>query len=174
MTRKEKIVVGLLALLNFTHILDFMIMMPLGNIMMPFWDLSTSEFALLVSGYSIAAFFSSFAAIFFADRFDRKRLLLFAYLGFLLGTCGCSVTYGFTSMLVMRVVTGLFGGLIGAQVLSIVGDIIPYERRGRAMGLLMAGFGLASVVGVPIGLFLANTFDWYFPFIVIAGVGSIL
>ncbi len=174
MKRSEIILVSLLALLNFTHILDFMIMMPLGNILMPKWTLTTSQFAVIVSSYSLAAFASSFAAIFFADKFDRKKLLLWAYTGFLLGTFGCVFAAGFYTMVFARIITGIFGGLIGAQVLSIIGDIIPYERRGQAMGLLMGGFALASVVGVPFGLYLANSFDWYFPFIVIAVVGSTL
>lgn len=172
--RNEIILVALLALLNFTHILDFMIMMPLGNILMPKWELTTSQFAIIVSGYSLAAFVSSFTAIFFADIFDRKKLLLAAYFGFLLGTFGCVFAVGFSTMLPSRIVTGIFGGLIGAQVLSIIGDVVPYERRGQAMGLLMGGFALASVVGVPFGLFLANTYDWFFPFIVVASVGSLL
>jgi MFS transporter, DHA1 family, inner membrane transport protein len=172
--RNELILVALLALLNFTHILDFMIMMPLGNILMPKWDLTTSQFSVIVSGYSIAAFASSFAAIFFADKFDRKKLLLVAYFGFLFGTLGCALATNYTTMLLARVSTGIFGGLIGAQVLSIIGDIIPYERRGQAMGLLMGGFALASVIGVPLGLFLANHLDWYYPFIVVAGVGAML
>jgi predicted MFS family arabinose efflux permease len=172
--RNEIILVGLLALLNFTHILDFMIMMPLGNILMPKWDLTTSQFAVIVSGYSLAAFVSSFGAIFFADKFDRKKLLLFAYFGFLGGTFLSVFATGHVTMLLVRVITGIFGGLIGAQVLSIIGDVIPYERRGQAMGLLMGGFALASVVGVPFGLYLANTYDWYFPFIVVSLVGSLL
>ena len=174
MKRNEIILVALLALLNFTHILDFMIMMPLGNILMPKWDLTTSQFAVIVSSYSLAAFVSSFGAIFFADKFDRKKLLLYAYCGFLLGTFGCVFASGHFTIVVARIITGIFGGLIGAQVLSIIGDVIPYERRGQAMGLLMGGFALASVIGVPFGLFLANKFDWYFPFIVVAVVGSTL
>jgi DHA1 family inner membrane transport protein len=172
--RSEIILVTLLALLNFTHILDFMIMMPLGNILMPKWSLTTSQFAVIVSSYSLAAFVSSFGAIFFADKFDRKKLLLFAYAGFLIGTFGCVFATDYLTMIMARIVTGIFGGLIGAQVLSIIGDIVPYERRGQAMGMLMGGFALASVVGVPFGLFLANSYDWYFPFIVVAVVGSFL
>jgi len=114
-----------------------MIMMPLGNILMPKWELTTSQFAVIVSSYSLAAFVSSFAAIFFADKFDRKKLLLWAYLGFLLGTFGCVFATGHYTMVLARIITGIFGGLIGAQVLSIIADVIPYERRGQAMGLLM-------------------------------------
>lgn len=174
MKRNEIILVSLLALLNFTHILDFMIMMPLGNILMPKWNLTTSQFSIIVSSYSLAAFASSFFAIFFADKFDRKKLLLTAYAGFLLGTLGCAFANGFFMMSLARVLTGIFGGLIGAQVLSIIGDVVPYERRGQAMGLLMGGFALASVIGVPFSLYLANTYDWYMPFYVVVSVGALL
>ena len=163
-----------MALLNFTHILDFMIMMPLGNILMPKWNLNSSEFSVIVSSYSLAAFCSSFIAIFFADKFDRKKLLLFAYFGFLIGTFGCAFAFNANSMIFARVITGIFGGLISAQILSIIADIIPYERRGQAMGLLMGGFALASVIGVPLGLYLANKYNWYFPFLVVAIFGCIL
>jgi DHA1 family inner membrane transport protein len=163
-----------MALLNFTHILDFMIMMPLGNILMPQWNLNSSQFSIIVSSYSLAAFVSSFAAIFFADKFDRKNVLLVAYFGFLAGTLGCAFATNAATMIIARSVTGIFGGLISAQVLSIIADIIPYERRGQAMGMLMGGFALASVVGVPFGLYLANQFNWYFPFLVVAGVGVLL
>lgn len=172
--RNELVLVALLALLNFTHILDFMILMPLGNILMPEWNLNSSQFSIIVSSYSLAAFVSSFAAIFFADKFDRKKLLLVAYLGFLAGTFGCVFATDGGTMAIARAVTGIFGGLISAQILSIIADIIPYERRGQAMGLLMGGFALASVIGVPFGLYLANKFSWYFPFLVVAGVGTLL
>lgn len=163
-----------MALLNFTHILDFMILMPLGNILMPKWNLTSSQFSIIVSSYSLAAFISSFAAIFFADKFDRKKLLLVAYFGFLAGTFGCVFATDAGTMVIARAVTGIFGGLISAQILSIIADIIPYERRAQAMGLLMGGFALASVIGVPFGLYLANKFNWYFPFLVVAGVGTLL
>ena len=174
MKRNELILVALMALLNFTHILDFMIMMPLGNILMPKWNLTTSQFAIIVSSYSLAAFVSSFFAIFFADKFDRKKLLLFAYSGFLIGTLGCAFAFNAHTLIVARTVTGAFGGLISAQVLSIVSDVIPYERRGSAMGMLMGGFALASVIGVPFGLYVANNFHWYFPFLIVASLGSLL
>ncbi|MEO0045263.1 MAG: hypothetical protein RL705_454 [Bacteroidota bacterium] len=174
MKRNEVILVVLMALLNFTHILDFMIMMPLGNILMPKWNLTTSEFSIIVSSYSLTAFVSSFFAIFFADKFDRKKLLLFGYSGFLIGTFACAFAFGTYSMILARILTGLFGGLISAQILSIIADVIPYERRGRAMGMLMGGFALASVIGVPFGLFLANKYDWHYPFLVVATFGLLL
>ncbi len=172
--RNEIVLVLLMSLINFTHILDFMIMMPLGNILMPKWHLNSTEFSIIVSSYSLSAFVSSFAAIFFADKFDRKKVLLIAYLGFLLGTAGCIFTVNATTLIIARTITGIFGGLISAQVLSIIADIIPYERRGRAMGMLMGGFALASVIGVPFSLFLANKYEWYFPFIVVVVAGAMV
>jgi MFS transporter, DHA1 family, inner membrane transport protein len=149
-------------------------MMPLSNLLMPLWKLNTNQFAQVVAGYPIAAFCSAFCAIFFADKFDRKYLLLFAYGGFLIATFMCGQATGYTSMLLARIVTGLFGGMIGAQVMSMIGDFVPYERRGQAMGILMSGFALASVIGVPLSLYLANKFSWNFPFYLISLLGIIL
>src|SRR5688572_32420248 len=116
MSRKERIILVLLAAVNFTHILDFMIMMPLGNYLMPFFHITPRQFSFLVGAYPIAAFLSGFSAAFFVDRFDRKNVLIFAFVGFLVGTlaCGLAPTYGL--LLAARILTGLFGGLIGAQV----------------------------------------------------------
>jgi MFS transporter, DHA1 family, inner membrane transport protein len=174
LNKKEVILVGLLALLNFTIVLDLMIMMPLGNLLMPKWNLSTSEFAIIVSSYSLSAFVSSFFAIFFADNFDRKKLLLFAYSFFLIGTFACSFAIDKYTMIFARSLTGIFGGLIGASILSIVSEVIPYERRGQALGLLISGFALASIIGVPLGLYLANNYYWYFPFLIVAIFGTLL
>lgn len=172
MTKNERIILFLLASLNFTHILDFMIMMPLNNYML----LPGFKFSMLVASYSISAFVSGLAIALFIDRFDRKRSLLFAYTGFLLGTiaCGFAPTYGL--LLAARIVSGLFGGIIGAQVLSIVADMFTYEKRGRAMGVVMSGFAAASILGVPISLYLTNLFkqDWHIPFLLIGSIGIVL
>lgn len=171
MTKKERIILFLLASLNFTHILDFMIMMPLGN----YLSVTAMQFSILVAAYSIAAFVSGLTIAMFIDRFDRKKFLLVAYVGFVLGTiaCGFAPTYGL--LLAARIVAGLFGGIIGAQVLSIVADMFSYERRGRAMGAVMGGFAAASILGVPISLSLTNLFkeDWHVPFLLIGGLGII-
>ncbi|HJS54281.1 MAG TPA: MFS transporter [Chitinophagaceae bacterium] len=171
MGKKETWIIVLLAAINFTHILDFMIMMPLGNYLMPFFDITPKQFSFLVGAYPITAFFSGFAAAFFVDRHDRKKVLVFAYIGFLIGTlaCGTASTYGL--LLASRILTGLFGGLIGAQVLSIVADLIGYERRGAAMGAVMSSFAIASTIGVPLALYLANLFSWHAPFIFVVAVG---
>jgi MFS transporter, DHA1 family, inner membrane transport protein len=171
MTNKERIILFLLASLNFTHILDFMIMMPLGN----YLHVSAMQFSILVAAYSITAFFSGLAIAIFIDKFDRKKSLLFAYVGFVIGTiaCGFAPTYGL--LLAARIIAGLFGGIIGAQVLSIVADMFSYERRGRAMGAVMGGFAAASILGVPISLYLTNLFqkDWHVPFILIGALGIV-
>lgn len=174
MNSKEKIVLLLLAALNFTHILDFMIMMPLGNYLMPYFNISPKQFSMLVASYTFSAGIAGFLAAFFVDNFDRKRVLLFGYIGFLLGTLCCALAPTFTFLLLARIVAGIFGGLIGAQVLAIVADLIPYERRGMAMGIIMAAFSVASVFGVPFGLYMANIFNWHGPFFFVAGFGTLL
>jgi MFS transporter, DHA1 family, inner membrane transport protein len=175
MTHKERIILFLLACLNFTHILDFMIMMPLGNYLIPYFKITAMQFSILVASYSISAFISGLAIAMIIDRFDRKKSLIFAYIGFLFGTiaCGFAPTYGL--LLAARILAGLFGGIIGAQVFSIVADLFVYERRGRAMGAVMSAFAVASILGVPISLYLTNifNFNWHVPFILIGTLGII-
>lgn len=174
MNSRERIILLLLAALNFTHILDFMIMMPLGNYLMPYFNISSQQFSMLVAAYTFSAGISGFLAAFFVDKYDRKQVLLLAYVGFLIGTLCCAISPTYSLLLISRVVAGIFGGLIGAQVLSIVADLIPYERRGTAMGVIMAAFSVASVFGVPFSLYLANIFNWHGPFFFVAGLGIIL
>ena len=142
MKSKESIILLLLAAINFTHILDFMIMMPLGNYLMPYFNISSQQFSMLVAAYTFSAGISGFLAAFFVDRFDRKRVLLVGYSGFLVGTLFCALSPTYSILLLSRIVAGMFGGLIGAQVVSIVADIVPYERRGAAMGIIMAAFSV--------------------------------
>jgi predicted MFS family arabinose efflux permease len=174
MNNKERIILLLLAAINFTHILDFMIMMPLGNYLMPYFNISSQQFSMLVAAYTFSAGISGFMAAFFVDRFDRKKVLLVGYSGFLIGTLFCALSPTYAVLLLSRIVAGIFGGLIGAQVLSIVADLIPYERRGTAMGFIMAAFSVASVFGVPFSLYLSNIFNWHGPFFFVAGMGVIL
>lgn len=161
-------------MLNFTHIMDFMIMMPLGNYLMPYFDISSQQFSMLVAAYTFSAGISGFLAAFFVDGFDRKKVLMFAYTGFLIGTLCCAVSPRYEILLLSRIVAGLFGGLIAAQVLSIVADLIPYERRAAAMGMIMAAFSAASVFGVPFGLYIANIFNWHAPFFFVVILGALL
>lgn len=175
MTKKERIILFLLAGLNFTHILDFMIMMPLGNYLIPDLGINAMKFSILVASYSVSAFISGLAIAVFIDRFDRKKSLLIAYIGFLLGTLACGIAPTYGMLMAARILAGLFGGIIGAQVFSIVGDMFTYERRGRAMGAVMSAFAVASIIGVPLSLYLTNLFkfDWHVPFIFIGSLGVI-
>ena len=174
MTWKERVMLLILACLNFTHILDFMIMMPLGNYLMPHFGISTRFFSLVVAAYPITAFVSGIVAAFYVDKFDRKKILLWAYVGFIAGTICCGIAPDPYFLIAARIVTGLFGGLIGAQVLSIIADVFPYEKRGRAMGTIFTAFSIASVFGVPFSLYLANLISWHAPFIFIGLVGLLV
>lgn len=176
MTRKERIIVLLLAGLNFTHILDFMIMMPLGNYLMPYFNISPKQFSFLVSAYSISAAISGFVAAFVVDNFDRKKVLVLSYVGFLLGTIACGFAPSYNLLFASRILAGIFGGIIGAQVLAIIADIFSYERRGAAMGSVMSAFAIASILGVPFSLYLTNIFhdDWHIPFMLVGIVGIVL
>jgi predicted MFS family arabinose efflux permease len=171
MNENRKVILFLLAALNFTHILDFMIMMPLGNYLMPYFKINPRQFSLLVGAYTLSAAVSGFAAAFFVDKFDRKKFLLFAYGGFLIGTLFCGIAPNYPLLLMARIFAGLFGGMIGAQVLSIISDIFPYEERGKAMGSVMSAFAVASTLGVPFALYIANAFSWHAPFIFVVILG---
>jgi MFS transporter, DHA1 family, inner membrane transport protein len=176
MTRKEVIILLLLAGLNFTHFLDFMVMMPLNNYLTPYFNISPKQFSFMVSAYSISAAISGFITAFIVDSYDRKKILLFSYIGFLAGTIACGLANSYALLLSARIVAGLFGGIIGAQVLAIIADIFPYERRGKAMASVSVSFAIASILGVPFSLYLANLFkeDWHVPFLFVAGFGLVL
>jgi len=171
MRSHEKLIIFLLAAVNFTHILDFMIMMPLGNYLMPHFDISPAQFSILVGSYTLTAAFSGFAAAFFVDSYDRKKILIYAFGGFLFGTIACGLAPTYSLLMAARILAGLFGGLIGAQVLAIISDIFGYERRGAAMGAVMSSFAVASTLGVPFALYLANAFSWHAPFILVGLLG---
>ena len=145
MTRNERIILFLLAALNFTHILDFIIMMPLGNYLMPQFNISARQFAFLVGAYAISAFCSGIVAAFIVDRYDRKKVLVVCYIGFMLGTIACGFAPTYNLLFISRILAGIFGGIIGAQVFAIIADLFPYNRRGRAMGAVMSAFAIAFV-----------------------------
>lgn len=171
MTKQQKLILFVLTSINFTHILDFMIMMPLSNYLMPAFKISPEEFSHIVAAYSISAGISAFIGMFFVDKFDRKKVVLFAYSGFLIGTFCCGIAPNYFFILLARIVAGIFGGILGAQVISIVADSFSYEVRGRAMGVLFGAFSLASVIGVPLSLTFADKFGWHAPFYFIVIVG---
>jgi predicted MFS family arabinose efflux permease len=173
-TPYQKFVVAVLAFLQFTIILDFMILSPLGAMMMPALKIDPAQFGLVVSVYAFSAGTSGFLAAGFADRFDRKRLLLFFYTGFLIGTLLCALAPTYEFLLGARMVTGLFGGVIGSIVLAITTDLFAFEMRGRVMGTIQSAFAGSQILGIPIGLFLANHFGWHTPFLFIVGVGLVM
>jgi len=173
MTKNERILLYTLGMVNFTNIMDFMIMMPLGPQLMRIFGITPQQFGLLVSSYSISAFISGVIATFLINRFDRKRFLSYVYIGFLIGTFGCGFAPTYPLLLAARFFTGFFGGVLGAIILSIVSDAVPLERRGQAMGIIMAAFSLASVFGVPFGIYIAthSSLEWHAPFLFLAIIG---
>lgn len=166
--RRERWLLLTIAGIQFTHILDFMIMMPLGPQFTRLFGISDAQFGLLVSAYTLAAGASGLAAATYVDRFDRKHLLLTLYVLFALATLACGLAPGYGFLMVARVAAGTFGGVLSALSQTIVADVVPFERRGRAMGIVMSSFSVSTVAGVPIGLFLANHWGWQTPFIGIA------
>lgn len=169
---KEKGLLLTLAIIQFSHITDFMILMPLGPQLMKAFSILPSQFALLVSAYTFSAALSGFLGAFVIDRFDRKKAIILMASGFACGTLACSFSNNYETLLVSRCIAGLFGGVMGALILSIIGDAIPNARRASAMGFVMASFSLASVIGVPIGLYLATLSTWQFPFLILAILAS--
>src|SRR6187200_2291413 len=173
-TSYQALVIVLLALTQFTVVLDFMVMSPLGDMLMKSMELTTSQFGFAVSGYAISAGVSGLLTAGFADRFDRKKLLLFFYVGFILGTLCCGLASTYFMLIAARIVTGLFGGVIGSISMAIIADIFPLQQRGRAMGFIQMGFGASQVLGIPISLFIANHWGWQSPFIMIVGLATII
>ncbi len=160
----------MLAAIQFTTNLDFLIILPLGPQYMRVMHISPAQFDFIVAAYAIAAGISGIAAGFFLDRFDRKNALIGLFLGFAVGTLLCALAPTYQLLIAARAIAGAFGGVTGAVILSIVGDVIPEYRRGAAMGLVMSAFSIASIFGVPLGLLLASYFTWHVPFYVIAGI----
>jgi predicted MFS family arabinose efflux permease len=160
-------VVAVLSFLQFTIILDFMIVSPLGAIVMPTLHITPQQFGFAVSSYAFSAALSGVLAAGFADRFDRKRLLLFFYTGFVLGTLFCGLAQTYPMLLMARIVTGFFGGVIGSVVLAIATDLFPLEMRGRVMGYIQTAFAASQVLGLPAALYFANRWDWHAPFLAI-------
>ena len=159
-TRYQSLLVALLAFVQFTVILDFTIMSPLGAIIMPALDITAGQFGVAVSAYAFSAGISGILSAGFADRFDRKRLLLFFYVGFILGTALCALAPNYHVLLLGRIVTGLFGGVIGSVVLAITTDLFSLQQRGRVMGFVQTAFAASQVLGIPAGLFLSNHWSW--------------
>jgi len=172
MTGREVLLLLLLAAVQFTHIVDFMIIMPLGPIFRREMHLVPWEFGSVVSAYTISAGIAGLLAARFLDRFDRKTALLVLYAGFVTGTLLCAAAPSYPWLLAARTVAGAFGGVVAAVVLAIVGDAFPDARRGTAMGVVMSAFSVASIVGVPLGLYLAEGNGWRNTFLVLGGLSA--
>lgn len=174
LSRYQILVIVLLALTQFTVVLDFMVMSPLGDMLMKSMNLKTSQFGMAVSSYAFSAGIAGILTAGFADRYDRKKLLLFFYIGFILGTFFCGITTSYPMLIAARIVTGLFGGVIGSISMAIVADLFLLEQRGRVMGFMQMGFGASQVLGIPISLFLANAMGWQAPFLMIVVLAAVI
>lgn len=170
----NKLVIFILAVTQFTVLLGFMIMSPLGDMLMKSIHLTPMQFGTVVSAYAFSAGASGLLTAGFADRFDRKKLLLFFYIGFILGTFICGFASSYLSLVIARIITGLFGGVIGSISLAIVTDIFSLQQRGRVMGLIQMGIGASQVLGIPVGLYLGNAFGWQSVFMVIGILAVII
>ncbi|NOK18307.1 myxochelin export MFS transporter MxcK [Corallococcus carmarthensis] len=169
---RERTLLWLLAAVQFTHVVDFMMLMPLGPLLMQRLGLSATRFGALVSAYTLASAAMGVLGVFWLDRLERKRTLLMLYAGFIASTLLCGAATGATGLLIARTVAGACAGLMGAVVIAIVSDVVPAERRGQAIGTVMTAYALSAVAGVPLGLGLANLGGWRAPFIVLAGLAG--
>ncbi|MEO5863069.1 MAG: MFS transporter [Burkholderiales bacterium] len=171
---RERWLLLILAGIQFTHIMDFMVLAPLGPQFMRLFRITAQEFSLLVSSYMFTAAIVGLIAAFYIDRFDRRVALLWIYSGFSVATLLCALAPNFHVLLITRAITGAFGGVLGAMVFSIVGDAIPEARRGAAMGVVMSAFGLASVIGVPAGLTVASLWSWRAAFVLVTVINAVI
>jgi predicted MFS family arabinose efflux permease len=170
----QKLVIVLLAFLQFTIVLDFMVLAPLGDFLMKSLSITPKGFGLVVSAYAFSAGASGILAAGFADKFDRKQLLLFFYTGFIIGTLCCAMSTTYEMLLGARIVTGLFGGVIGAISMTIVTDLFAVHQRGRVMGFVQMAFAASQILGIPVGLYLANIWGWHAAFFMIVGLAILI
>jgi predicted MFS family arabinose efflux permease len=167
-------VILILALTQFSVVLDFMVMSPLGDLLIKDLKISPAQFGIVVSSYALSAGVSGFLTASFADKFDRKKLLLFFYAGFILGTLFCGLASSYLLLVFARIFTGIFGGVISSISLAIVADLFEIDQRGRVMSFLQMGFGMSQILGIPISLFIANHWNWQAPFYLIVVLALII
>jgi MFS transporter, DHA1 family, inner membrane transport protein len=172
--KQEMLLLVTLALVQFVAVVDFMIMPPMGPKLIKLWGLTTTAFGTAVGAYILTAGICGFLGTFFIDRFDRKRLLTALFVGLTAGTLVCGFAPNYPVLLAGRVVAGMFGGLLGTVCFAIIGDVVPAERRARSFGLVMTAFSLASILGVPGGLYFANRWDWHAPFLMLVALGLLV
>ena len=171
-TGRERALLATLAAIQFTHIVDFMIMMPLAPQLMRLWEIGPQAFGILVSAYTFAAAASGLVAVLVIDRYDRRHALLVVYGGFTVAAALCGIAPGYETLLAARLLAGAFGGVVGALILAIIADSIPYARRARANALVATAFSLAAIAGVPVGLWLAALSTWRAPFLAVAALAA--
>ena len=169
-TRQEQALLGMLAGSKFTHIMDFMVLMPLGPQLMRTFGIDTQQFGFLVASYTLSAGVAVLFSSLFIDRLDRKKALIVVYAGFVLGTLACGLAGTYEWLLLARMLTGVFGGLLNALVFSIIGDVFPIQKRAGAMGWVMAAFSAAAAFGVPFGVYMASIGEWNWPFLFLAAL----
>ncbi len=170
----QKFAIFILAITQFTVILDFMIMSPLGDILMKSLSIKPTHFGIAVSAYAFSAGISGLLTAGFADKFDRKKLLLFFYIGFIAGTILCGIANSYSFLVGARIITGLFGGIISSISMAIIADLFTIQQRGRVMGFVQMGFATSQVLGIPISLYLANAWSWHVPFLWVAAMAIII
>jgi predicted MFS family arabinose efflux permease len=170
----EWLLLLMLAAVQFTVAVDFVIMMPLGPQLMRIFGIDTPAFNFAVSAYSGAAGISGLAAAFFLDRFDRKTALLVIYAGFTIGTLVCGLAPTYETLVSARALAGFFGGIVGGICLAMVGDLVPDARRASAVGTVMSAFSVAQVAGVPLGLYFADKLGWQVPFLLLGALSAII
>jgi predicted MFS family arabinose efflux permease len=173
-TPYQKFIIVILFLLQFTVTLDFIVISPLGDMLIKNLDMTTSSFGFVVSAYAFSAGISGLLAAGFADKFDRKKILIFFYTGFIIGTIFCAISSSYLMLLIARIVTGLFGGVIGSISLAIVADLFLINQRGRVMAYIQMAFAASLILGIPVGVYFANNWGWHSAFIMIAGIGILI
>ncbi|HEX3135593.1 MAG TPA: MFS transporter [Planctomycetota bacterium] len=174
MPAAERLLIAILTAIQVLHLTDFVIMMPLGPQLMRVFAITPAQFGFMVSSYTFSAAIAGLVSALVIDRFDRKRALLTMFAGFVLANLACVAATDYLMLTGARILAGGFGGVLGALLFAIIGDYVAPERRGQATGILMAGFSIASVLGVPAGLWLAAEWSWHAPFLLLAGLGLVV
>jgi len=173
-TKYEIFLIAILAIVQFTVVLDFMVLSPLGAILMRILSISPGKFSTVVAAYALSAGAAGFIASGFADKFDRKKLLVFFYSGFVLGTLFCGIAPNYEFLLFARIFTGIFAGVMSSVSFAIITDLFPMQARGRVMGFVQMSFAVSQVLGIPVGIFLATKMGWHAPFLMIVAFSIIV
>lgn len=172
-TFDQKVLIALLTAVQFTVVLDFVVLAPLGAQLMRELSINATQFSLVVSAYAISAGASGFLLAGVSDRFDRKKLLLWMYTGFIFGTFLCAIAHNFHFLMIARVVAGFFGGVMSGISFAIVTDVFQFKVRSTVMSYIQMAFSASQILGIPIGLFIAQKWSWNIPFLII-GIFGIL